>query len=88
MSHWKLGIYGHPMDEMKEDIMDYYFVVLKDSERIEGVIQRGRGFVPSPIAGKRFVKTDGVRLTFYYRLKDKPENSGGVPLVDVMNYGT
>lgn len=88
MAQWKLGVYGHPVDETREDTMDYYFVVLTEGESegiIECVVQRNKNQIPAPVAGKKFVKTDGVRLTFYYRLF---EQSSNVSLAQVLNYGS
>lgn len=83
MPHWKLGVYGHHHDDIQEDSMDYYFVVLNDSEVVECVVHRHKGATITPVAGKRFVKADGVRLTFYYRLKEQSEE---VTLPQVMSY--
>ncbi|MNF68102.1 hypothetical protein D3C85_1600570 [compost metagenome] len=60
--------------------MEYYFVVDLLTDVIETYVQRNQA--PAPIRGKKFVLTDGVRLTFYLRLKEER----GVTLQEVMDY--
>lgn len=83
MSHWKLGIYGHPLDDTKEESMDYYFVVVNESNLIESVVHRSIGSTPARVAGKRFVKATGVQLAFFYKLQAKKTH---VDIDEVMAY--
>ena len=85
MSERKLGIYGTPVTETKEDSMDYYFVVINESNIIDSVIHRTAGVKPAQVSGKRFVKATGVNLSFYYKLQAE---SSQVNLDEVLAFGS
>lgn len=60
--------------------MEYYFVVDVLTGMILDYVQRSHP--PAPVRGKTFVLTDGVRITFYLRLKAER----GVTLQEVLDY--